>query len=123
MQHSPTPWRVAAEEPFCPELIDAKGNRVKGIKLWEDDAGTNGNDLNDLPRANHRHLVACVNANSQSIQKIERLEYALGQIGSFCAGTQFQNVADIALRILAGESMQDIRELAAEESAALRASP
>jgi len=35
---NPGPWRVEYDQPYCATLVDANGNKVKGITLWLDDA-------------------------------------------------------------------------------------
>jgi hypothetical protein len=70
----PRPWRVEVEQPFEPELVDAKGDAVKGVKLWEDDAGYgSGSDLNDRPRANYKMMVAAVNVYEQLADAVSYL--------------------------------------------------
>lgn len=57
-QPQPGPWRIEYEEPYCPTLLDAKGDPVHGIKLDEDDADYPGGDLNDTIRANSKLAAA-----------------------------------------------------------------
>ena len=68
--HTPGPWRIEYEEPFCPELVAPDGQRVVGVKLWEDDADAPGVGLNILPRANARLVAAAP-------ELLEALEAAL----------------------------------------------
>lgn len=42
--------------------------------------------------------------------EIERLKYFISQVGFYLAASEFHHVSDMTLRILAGESLQDIRK-------------
>ena len=70
---APKPWRVDYEEPYEPVLLDANGQRVEGVKLWEDDADYPGGDLNVQTRANARLIVRAVNSHDELLAALEAL--------------------------------------------------
>jgi chromosome segregation ATPase len=69
--------------------------------------------------ANFADLRDCKAALNAAVKQRDRLAEALDQIGFYFAGTDHQNIANICLRVLNGESMQDIRRSPQEALAAL----
>lgn len=71
---TPGPWQWTYDEPHCPDIVDAAGNRVDGLRCWDDDACYDGNPTR---HANQQMAAAAP-------EMYEALEYSLNFIRSIC---------------------------------------
>lgn len=62
---SPKPWRVEYDQPYCADLLDANGDKVKGVTLWLDDAPVP--DYNVIAEANFDEIRKCVNLHDEML--------------------------------------------------------